>query len=294
LQDFARQLDWLGQHFEFLELETFKRAVEGESVPDRNGVVLTFDDGFRDHYEYVLPELEKRGLWGIFYIPTRVYHDGRLLDVHRIHLILGAAGGHKARLVLEQLIEDYMLSESGRLYFARHTYKNQTNDSDTTEFKRILNYYIDYQYREHILDLLVGEILGDEHEVAGRFYMNREQVRDLHQKGMVIGGHTVSHPVLSKLSREKQEREVKDCVACLADITGEPITTFCYPFGGPGTYTTVTKTVLRDAGVSTCFIVQPRDVEAKDLKEQRLELPRYDCNLFPYGKASAGLERAGQ
>ena len=77
---FKRQLDYFEKEYGFLSKDEYQSAVRKGENP--KGVVLTFDDGFKDHFEYVLPELRKRGLWGIFYIPTGVYQNNELLGVH--------------------------------------------------------------------------------------------------------------------------------------------------------------------------------------------------------------------
>jgi len=60
-----------------------------------SGVILTFDDGLRDHYKYVFPKLKEHNLWGIFYISTAPFHNKKLIDVHRIHMLVGKYGGRK-------------------------------------------------------------------------------------------------------------------------------------------------------------------------------------------------------
>ena len=70
----------------------------------QNGVVLTFDDGLKDHYNFVYPELKRRGLWGIFYIPTGQYKNKKILDVHRIHLLKGKLGSTK---VLKKVLDKF-------------------------------------------------------------------------------------------------------------------------------------------------------------------------------------------
>ena len=90
---FERQLDELGSRWGFVDRSSFDRAIRQGRATD--GVVLTFDDGLRDHAEVVLPILERRGLWGIFYIPTAPYRTGRMLAVHRVHHLIGTYGGRR-------------------------------------------------------------------------------------------------------------------------------------------------------------------------------------------------------
>jgi len=60
-----------------------------------SGVILTFDDGLSDHYEYVFPILNELNQWGTFYISTSPFHNKKLIDIHRIHMLVGKYGGRK-------------------------------------------------------------------------------------------------------------------------------------------------------------------------------------------------------
>jgi peptidoglycan/xylan/chitin deacetylase (PgdA/CDA1 family) len=46
-----------------------------------------------------------------------------------------------------------------------------------------------------------------------------------------VGSHTVTHPVLSKLSTASQWEEIQTTKAFLEKLMGCPITSFAYPFG---------------------------------------------------------------
>ena len=74
---FKKQLDFFEKEYGFLTKSEYQYSIKNSSNP--KGVVLTFDDGFKDHVDYVLPELIKRGLWGIFYISTGVYQKKKLV-----------------------------------------------------------------------------------------------------------------------------------------------------------------------------------------------------------------------
>ena len=57
-------------------------------------------------------------------------------------------------------------------------------------------------------------------------YMDRKQIRDLHERGHVIGSHSCSHPErMSSLTTQELIREWKDSCAILADILGSPVRT---------------------------------------------------------------------
>jgi peptidoglycan/xylan/chitin deacetylase (PgdA/CDA1 family) len=95
-----------------------------------------------------------------------------------------------------------------------------------------------------------AEILA-EYGYAGTYFVPTEmdlsptQVGELVAMGGEIGGHTTSHPDLSKLDREGQLTEVADNKAFLEDLTGKAVCSFSYPYG---MYDGHTVEVLKEIG----------------------------------------------
>ena len=52
----------------------------------KNKIILTFDDGFKDHI-YVAETLNKIGITGVFFITTGQYENNQILDVHKTQLL---------------------------------------------------------------------------------------------------------------------------------------------------------------------------------------------------------------
>jgi peptidoglycan/xylan/chitin deacetylase (PgdA/CDA1 family) len=291
LDDFRRQLDHLAATFGIVSREAFLDALAGGGCPA--GVVLTFDDGFADHAEHVLPELLGRGLWGIFFVPTGPYATGTLLDVHRIHLLVGRLGGRTALAHLEEHLDPAMLAHGHVEEFQRLPYARHDDDEATTRFKRILNYFVDTTWRPRLLDRLMAQCFGAEAHLAASFYLTRAEIRALHDAGMLVGSHTATHPVLSTLDLAAQAREIDESFGFLDAVTGGlSVRGFCYPYGGFHTFTADTERLLAARHCRFAFNVEPRDVEAADLRGRPLALPRYDCNVFPFGRARMGAVAA--
>lgn len=288
IEDFRRQLDHLAQDHRFCSRAELIEAVES-GEPLRDGVVLTFDDGLKDHYEFVFPELVRRQIMGIFYVSTQPLEDGRLLDVHRIHLLLGLKGGRAVWESLVPRVSEEMLSHEHVREFREQTYRTQVNDELTNRVKRTLNYYIDYQHRRAVLDALMREHVPQEEAWARQWYASASELAEMNAGGMWIGSHTVTHPCLSKISTAEQKLEIDDSFHCLEDIIGPGmLRTFCYPYGGFHTFTGETERLLDKAGCIFSFNVEHRNIQASDLRQRRQALPRYDCNRFPYGSVRGG------
>ncbi len=280
---FRKQLDYFEQAYGFVSQEHFLALVEGSDRPD-SGVVLTFDDGFIDHYEWVFPELKKRGLWGLFYVATGIYETGKSLDVHRVHYLLGRSGGPKMLDALAEVLDPDMLSHDHIEEFHKLTYLRQSSDDATLQFKRTMNYLASAAHRESILDSLMKRFLP-EVDIVRELYMTPDMLREMHHAGMILGSHTVSHPVLSKLDEAEQRREINQSFDYLDSLVGGlGIRTFCYPYGGFHSFTETTERLLIEAGCRFTFNVEQRDLTPSDFISRPQALPRYDCNRFPHGQ----------
>jgi peptidoglycan/xylan/chitin deacetylase (PgdA/CDA1 family) len=62
-------------------------------------------------------------------------------------------------------------------------------------------------------------------------YMTREQVKDLSDKGHVIGSHTWDHHNVKKYEGKDWITQIEKPKKVLEEITGKPVTYFAYPFG---------------------------------------------------------------
>ncbi|MCW3078881.1 polysaccharide deacetylase family protein [Segetibacter sp.] len=280
---FKKQLDYLAENFGILHPDVLKESVITGKPAD--GVILTFDDGIKDHYDFVLPELLNRGLSAIFYISTGVYESNRILGVHRLHLLLGKFPSGLIYHKLLGLVKNEMLSHSHVKEFQTIPYSLQNNDEYTNQVKRMMNYLISYQYREQVLDELMDEFFGGDKKIFESFYLSIGEIKKMHDLGMVMGSHTKSHPVLSKLSFQEQQTEIHSSFDYLENICIKlPYKTFCYPYGGFHSFTNETESILKNAGCLFSFNVEERDISEMDLKNRPQALPRYDCNCFPHGK----------
>ena len=85
---FAQQLDWLQSRYTLIDMATLDAALDGAPLP-ADAALLTFDDGFVDHYEMVFPELASRGLSGVFFLSgIACQPEPRLLGVHKTQFLL--------------------------------------------------------------------------------------------------------------------------------------------------------------------------------------------------------------
>jgi peptidoglycan/xylan/chitin deacetylase (PgdA/CDA1 family) len=71
------------------------------------------------------------------------------------------------------------------------------------------------------------------------------QVREMQAHGVEFGSHTLTHPMLSRVSPEEARRELVDSRRVLEDLLGAPAVLFCYPRGD---FSEPVKQAVREAG----------------------------------------------
>jgi peptidoglycan/xylan/chitin deacetylase (PgdA/CDA1 family) len=86
-------------------------------------------------------------------------------------------------------------------------------------------------------------------------FLNARQIRDLHERGHVVGTHSCSHPErMSHLGWRELLREWSDSCAALADIIGQPVTVASLP---NGYYSRKAAMAAAASGLKVLFTSEP-------------------------------------
>lgn len=286
INDFRAQLDYFGQHYGFVGRGEWDRALaSGSSASLQGKVLLTFDDGLACSYKYVYPEIKKRGLWGMFFVPSGPYQTGSLLNVHKIHLICASIPAAKLDTLIQDVVREEYIPFQKRDAFRQETYRSQRDQEQILRFKRTFNYYVDEAWRADLLEK-IGQTAGicfpDQ-----EYYIPPDKLQEMDREGMIIGGHSMNHLVMSKLDVSQQRTELEQSLEFLNSLGISSPPSYCHPYGGPHTYTQETLDLLDELGFAYAFDVRSQEVTVNDWRSHRFALPRFDCNEFPFGSAFA-------
>jgi peptidoglycan/xylan/chitin deacetylase (PgdA/CDA1 family) len=283
-EQFCKQLDYFDSVGGFVTKDEWERFVKnGEMPTEKNKFILTFDDATSCHYEYVYPELKKRGLWGCFYVSALPYLESEMLDVHKIHQLTASISLVELDLALKKIIQENMFIKSDLNCFLNNTYTQQTNPKNLEDFKKTLNYLIKPEFRTGLVNEL-GKIFSCDFSV-GEFYMSQEEILKLHKDGNIIGAHSVTHRALSQLNFELQKTEIKRSFKFISQLINVQTISYCHPYGGKHSYSDHTLNLLSETQCKFAFSVEPREIHPEDSVRHIYELPRFNCNQFLYGKA---------
>ena len=227
---FRWQMQLLAQHFNVLPLDQALLRLRQGTLPTRT-VCITFDDGYADNASVALPILKDYQLSATFFIATGLLDGGRMWNDTVLEAIRRLPTG---------------TVDLHAIGLAQHTVQS---DADRIAlFKQVLP--LRFQpppERQRVADYLSSLVT----ELPDNLMMSSSQVQELYNSGMGIGGHTVNHPILSRLDDTTARQEIADNKQQLEALINAPVTLFAYPNGRPGEdYASKHVAIVRELGFS--------------------------------------------
>ena len=241
--------------------------------------MLTFDDGFKDHINYVLPELKKRKIMACFFPPAKPILNQTVLDTHLIHFILEkTVDFKKLNLKLFELLKQHSYSNDDIEKFCKkYSFRNKFDNEEISFFKRMLQKVLPLNLRNKITKIIFEEkfdkSIGD---LSKELYLNKKDLIQMLNEGMIIGSHSYNHFWLDTLSKEEQSEDLDLSINFLKDlgaITKDWM--MCYPFGA---YNNDTIDLLKSKKCSFAFTTNSG---LADLTNDPYKLKGKDTTEFP-------------
>lgn len=280
---FSGQLDYIERNHTVCSAQQVIAASRDEDELPRNACFLTFDDGLLDHYVTVFPMLEKRGLTAGFFPPARAILERKLLDVHKIQLVLASVSDPRSLVtdVFELLgphRSDHDIPTDAELWglFAE---AGKYDPQEVVLVKRLLQARLPEGVRNEIVDrLFERHVSVDEAVIAEEWYLDVTQLQCMSRHGMEIGGHGYSHRFLDTLPSGEQQAEIDHSRDLLKLVRGDdPVDwIMCYP---AGSYNETTIRLLQE---SNCAIGLTADNGIVEDFRNPHSLRRLDTNDLPF------------
>lgn len=283
IEEFSGQIRYISRYYNVIGVNQLISALASaeQSLPPR-ALLLTFDDGYRDHFDNVLPILLENGMTGCFFPPAKAVMEQGVLDVNKIHFIL-AAEPDKSRILntlfslLDQARDEFTLPDRSD-YYQRLAHPTRFDTAEVILIKRLLQRELPEILRKRITDALFMQyVTNDERSFSQDLYMSISELRAMREAGMSIGSHGYDHYWLDTLDEQEQEREIELSLRFL-EMIGSDIGNWVmgYPYGA---YNESLLGVLKDKNCKAGFTTEVRlaDVDRDD----PLTLPRLDTNDLP-------------
>ena len=274
---FAARMEHIARHYTVLTVEDLVERLRHGQVP-RKALALTFDDGYRDNLTHAAPILARYGLPATIFLTTGHIGTSEMLWFDRLALALKRTARPQLALGRQTVLP--LGSTTERLRALQVALRHLKNLPDSE--------------RRHTLDQLVVELDSGPLEGPKRLMLSWDEVGALRGLGFSIGAHTVSHPILSRLSPEDAWREINDSKLAIERALGTRARAFAYPNGGAEDVTDLTVRLVKDAGFA-CAVTTRRGLNTSTTPLLELRrggpwerhLPTYALKLARYQQTGA-------
>lgn len=280
-QSFKEQIEFFKKNFNFITMEEVIAAyTQSYSLPE-NALLLTFDDGYIDHYISVFPILKEHNIQGSFFVSGKTFTEHTLLDVNKIHYIIAVSDIQTLLCDLFSRMNYYRGQEydfpSNEELYHEYAVANRFDCCDVIFIKRILQTVLPERLRSKIASELFEKYVATKEEIFAReLYLNYDQMKLMKKSGMYFGIHGYDHYWMNRLKEQELKLDISKAIDCMSELIDANNWVINYPYGA---YSEEVITHVKSKGA---VLGLSTDVNIADLSIcNPHKLPRFDTNDFP-------------
>lgn len=234
------QCEYIRHNYHPISLDSYSKAISNGDTVSPNSLVVTVDDGYRDF-------LHAHPVFARFDIPSTVYLVSDFIDGNiwlwwnqLEYAFINSPRNSLTVNLGEKQIAVSLNGERQRLDQCGYIADQMTKIEDTERLKIL----------KMIPELLEVEIPSE--PPAHWAPLTWEEIRKLSREGVSFGGHTKTHPILSRINEPgKQQEEIALSKLHIERHLGTNVRHFCYPNGSYSDFNDQTIELVRSSGYQT-------------------------------------------
>ena len=231
-QSFEAHIAYLRKRFTIVSLEELLDLWGTNRLKNNQSYcVITFDDGWKDNYQFAFPVLMKYRVPATIFLATEFIGTTRwfwpdqmmlLLEKGRQHTT-GAADRKASSTILAETI-GVMLSEADGIF-------RRVESGDPIDPDAIIEFCkgVEVDKVHQIIDRLSRALHMD--LPTHRVLLNWDEVREMAGKGVTFGSHSISHRIMTQIPLSEVKTELIDSRKAMLEQGIKPVPVFCYPNG---------------------------------------------------------------
>lgn len=260
-ETFEKQIDWLSSYFSIVPLSTIEELSLSKRPPSQNLCAITFDDGYRNNFLNAYPILKKRNLPATIFVTTGFIDRNIALWPDMLEEIIGTVAESTLTVPWSEHDKKYSLTSREERVSADKIIRSKLKKVSDSEREKLLVYLKEKSG-------VTTETVLTQDDYAPLVW---EEVVEMSKNNISIGAHTETHPILSRLSKEKQKEEISLSIEKIRNKIGD-CKQFAYPNGQPGDFNKDTKEILTSFSIQTAWTTEGSRVDTKN--DGLLALPR--------------------
>ncbi|MFH2001549.1 MAG: polysaccharide deacetylase family protein, partial [Planctomycetota bacterium] len=205
--------------------------------------------GYKDNMTHALPLLRKYGLPATIFLEAEAVDRRGLTWIHKFFFLRRYKGSRHIASEYIRMTQDAKLAQQLRAALS--------GPEESLEYtvKRLLKYDADAGDRGRLFDTMFRAAGGNEQELLDNAYLSWDDVRAMAGQGISFGCHTLSHPILSSLTRDEARHEISGARRLIREKAGIDAGTFAYPWGRVWDFTSETVELLKEEGFLCAMIM---------------------------------------
>jgi peptidoglycan/xylan/chitin deacetylase (PgdA/CDA1 family) len=242
---FEKDLQFYQKYFEVVTLECIWKSASEVSEKGKPQLAITFDDGFRNNFDFALPILERYGLPATIFVMSQSIVDRGFVNwTDILDVIKAVHDGDRIRFMGKEFIRNH-LGE----FVLENDIQTMSDLIKNSGFERMVP--IDELFQKY----LHGKSSVEKYR-AQIDLMSPEQIRECSRNRRIeIGSHSRFHFNMSKISPNLAFSELSESKSCIENLIQQPVLSFAYP---DGDYDSVTKDLAESSGYRRQLAVKLR------------------------------------
>ncbi len=239
-------------------------------------IIITVDDGYADNYEPLLAAAD-RGAPSTLFVTTGCIDTAEPTSVWMVMLAIHHASADAIDLRNEGL---------DILQVSNVEDKEQAVRRIDTYMKPLSN-----QRRCEVLAQLLEKVGKRDvvKRLASTAMLDWGQIKTLHSRGVEIGAHSITHPVLSGWDAETVNREVVGSIERLRQQVGVEEVTFAYPYGSEREVSGEVVEICKRSGARAAVMLTSGDLKRCDQFKIPRKMVTAELSTSPWGSYSKAI-----
>jgi peptidoglycan/xylan/chitin deacetylase (PgdA/CDA1 family) len=247
------------RRFNVISLDDLRAWLAGSAQLPRYPALITFDDGYADNFHHAYPVLAAHHVPAVIFLTTGY-----------IERSIPFYWDFAAYCFAHTSTDSATLPVTGSQQWTT----DQNRQTVLNEWLESLKKLPDVEKQRHLdaLPALLNVSVPDE-TFAG-MHLTWDQVREMVTNGITMGSHTMSHPILTRISLDEAELELRGSKQRIEEETGQKVTGLAYPNGGQSDFSTSIQHIAQKLGYDVAFTLLRGPTSRQEVRRDPMVIRR--------------------